>query len=440
MAESIPSYFAKLERTQYNGWNVYKLTNGLVSLYIAPDIGGRAIQLQLGDQEYFFVNKDLAGKMLPESQNNLKAGWANYGGDKAWPGPEGWMNDNEWASVPYYILDGTRYQAEVTADSPAEAAVRVTSPQDPRTGTQFIRTFHVFADTTRIKVDQVMRNISRRQIRWGLWHLIQNDAADANDPSKPNPDLYMYIPLNPNSKYPEGYYKPYGDAKHPSYQVLHDGRMLRVHYLYWVCKAAADASAGWYAVVNGQKNIGLVENFKYFPGQEYPDGASVETWNDGPGTISRGPFNQVLPDDPGKTPYFLESEGMSPYATLEPGEEYSYPIYWSVARVPDPIGGDPTSGGIVSQPLSAELDGANVRLKGTFGVFAPGTLQADFFSAMGEELGHVTLQAVDPREVVRLDKTVPCPAHAFRVSLSARDRDGENRGFLGNVVLRPRQS
>ena len=114
-------------------------------------------------------------------------------------------------------------KSEIVTNTPAEVAVRVTSPEDPRTGVQFIRTFHVYADTTRIKVDQVMRNISRRQIRWGIWHLIQNDAADANDPSKPNPDLYMYIPLNPHSKYPEGYYKPYGDARHPSYEVIAGG-------------------------------------------------------------------------------------------------------------------------------------------------------------------------------------------------------------------------
>jgi hypothetical protein len=432
-------YSVKVEQTQYRKWNVYKISNGLVSLFIAPEIGGRAIQLQLGDYEYFFVNKALEGKVLPEAENNVNAGWANYGGDKAWPGPEGWMNDDQWASVPYYVLDGTRYQAEVVTNTAAEGAVRVTSPEDPRTGVQIIRTFHVYADTTRVKVDQVMRNISRREIRWGLWHLIQNDGADANDPSKPNPDLYLYIPLNPNSKYPEGYYKPYGDAQHPSYHVLPGGRMLQVHYLYWVCKAAADSSAGWYAVVNGQKNLGLVESFKYFPGAEYPDGASIETWNEGPGTISRGPFDQTLERDPEKTPYFLETEGMSPYAQLEPGEQYSYPIYWSPTRVPNPIAGDPTSGGVVNEPLTGKLDGSTVTLKGTFGVFRPGTLQANFFSVMGEELGHVALQAVDPREVVRLDKTVPCPANAFRVSVSARDRDGENRGFLGNVILRPRK-
>ena len=438
MADPVPAFPAKVEQTQYRKWNVYKLSNGLVTLFIAPDIGGRAIQLQLGEHEFFFVNKDLEGKVLPESENNLQAGWANYCGDKVWPGPEGWMNDDEWVSVPYYILDGTRYQAEVVVSSPAEVAVRVTSPKDPRTGVQFTRTFHVYADTTRIKVDQVMRNISRREVRWGVWHLIQNDAADANDPTKPNPDLYMYIPLNPHSKYPDGYYKPYGDARHPSYEVIDNGHMLKVHYLYKVCKAAADSSAGWYAVVNGQKSIGLVENFQFFSGQEYPDGASVETWNDGPGTISRGPFDQILPDDPKKTPYFLESEGMSPYATLQPGEEYSYPVFWSPTRVSNPITGNPTSGGIASEGFAAKLHGPSVTLTGAFGVFSPGTLQADFFSPMGEELGHVTLQSVDPREVVRLDKTIPCPANAFRVSLSARDRDGENRGFLGNVILRPR--
>ena len=57
--------------------------------------------------------------------------------------------------------------------------------------------------------------------------------------------------------------------------------MLRIHYLYHMCKAAADVSAGWYAVVNGQKNIGLVENFNYFPGRgisRWSVGGAMERW------------------------------------------------------------------------------------------------------------------------------------------------------------------
>ena len=428
-------FSAKIEKTQYRGWNVYRLTNGIISLDVAPDLGGRAIQLRLGEQEYFFVNKDLAGKVLPPEQNNVKAGWANYGGDKAWPGPEGWMNDEQWPSIPYYILDGSKYAFEVLKESPEEVAARVTSPPDPRTGVQLARTFHVYAGTTRVKVDQVMRNISRRQIRWGIWHLIQNDGADAQDASRPNPELYMYVPLNPHSAYPEGYYKPYGDARHPSYEVIDGGRMLRIHYLYRVGKIGADSNAGWYAVVNGQKNICLVENFTYHPNTEYPDGASIESWNDGPGTISRGPFDQVLADDPQRTPYFLESELMGPYATLQPGEEYSFPFYWSLSRAPNPIR-DTGWAGATSEPLSVKVEGAQVRLKGVFGVFTAGTAEAVFYNVMGEELSHETLQTVDPREVFRLEKSLAVPKGAFRVSVLVRDADGENRGYLGNAILK----
>ena len=435
MAAPTSSFPAKVERTQYKGWNVYRLTNGLVTLDVAPDIGGRAIQLRLADQEYFFVNPEFAGKVLPAEQNNLKSGWANYGGDKVWPGPEGWSNDDQWPSIPYYILDGSKYDAEITSNNSGEVAVKVTSPKDPRSGVQFVRTYHVYANTTRVLVEQLMRNISKRQIRWGIWHLIQSDAADASDPSKPNPDLYMYVPLNPRSQYAAGYYVMFGDVRHPSYQVVDNGRMLKIQYLYRVGKIAADSSAGWFAVVNGQKNIGLVENFKYFPGMEYPDGGSVESWNDGPGIISRGPYDQILPDDPKKTPYFFESEGMSPYATLEPGEEYSYPISWSPARVTNPVH-DALAAGIISEPLSGKVESGRITLRGTFGVFVPGTLEAVFYSLMGEELNGATLQAVDPREVVKVEKTVALPGGTYRVSIRVLDATGENRGYLGNVILK----
>lgn len=434
LAKSPDAYEAHLEKTQYRGWNVYKLSNGLISLYIAPEIGGRAIQLELGGEGLFFVNNDLAGKVLPESENNVKSGWANYGGDKVWPAPEGWMNDNEWPSIPYYVLDGSHFESQVVKDTPAEAAVRVTSPPDPRTGVQFERTFHVYAGTTRVKVEQVMRNISRRRIRWGIWHLIQNDAADASDPSKPNPEFFMYVPLNPRSMFPRRYYNPYGDARHPSYETVDGGRMLRIHYLYRVGKVAADSNAGWYAVVNGQKDLGYVESFKYFPGMDYPDNASVESWNDGPGFISRQAFDQTLPDDPKQTPYFLEAEVLSPFATLDPGEQYEFDVAWSPTRVTNPIQ-EAVWAGAISEKLTAEVSGGEAALRGVFGVFAPGTLEAVFFSAMGEELARDNLQAVDPRQVVRLQKSVPLPAGAFRVSVRVLGGDGQNLGDLGNVVL-----
>ena len=211
--------------------------------------------------------------------------------------------------------------------------------------------------------------------------------------------------------------------------------MLRIHYLYRVGKVGLDSSAGWMAVVNGQKNIGLVENFDYFPEREYPDRASVEEWNDGPGIISRTSFDQTLADDPRRTPYFLESEVLSPFAKLDPGEQYEFTVYWSPTSVPNPVH-DAVWEGAVSEPLSAVVEGNQVTLRGVFGVFTPGTLEAQFYNAIGQIIERQTLQAVDPREVVRLDNTMPLSADTYRVSILVRDAQGENRGFLGNVILK----
>ncbi len=148
----------------------------------------------------------------------------------------------------------------------------------------------------------------------------------------------MYIPLNPRSKFAQGYYQMLGEAGHPSYKVLHGGKMRRVHYLYRAGKIGVDSNAGWYAVVNGRKNIAYVETFKYFPELSYPDGASVETWNNGPGTGCRGPWDQTLADVPNQTPYFFEAEEtVSLYAQLDPGEGSSFPIEWVPTRITNPV-------------------------------------------------------------------------------------------------------
>jgi hypothetical protein len=433
-ASSSP-YPAKLENISYRGWNATRLTNGLISVIIVPDIGGRAIQLKLGDRELFFVNSDLAGKVLTEAEENPKTGLWNYGGDKLWPGPEGWLSDEEWPSIPDYVLDGARYRAEVVANTPEEAALRVTSPEDPRTGVQFSRTFHVYAGTTRVRVDELMRNISHRQIRWGMWHLAQHDAADVNDASKPNPDLYLYVPINPHSIYPHGFTRILGDVRHPAEELIDDGKILRIHYMYRVGKVGIDTDGGWYAVVNGQTKTCFVETFKYFPGEEYPDHSSVESWKDGPGTVHRNPFDQVLKDDPKETPYFFESEVMSPYITLNPSEEHTFTVEWAVTGAPSPIA-ESRWVGVVSEPFTAVPAGKSVALKGTFGVYRPGSLEATFFDDHGIALQRKRLQDVDPRTAVRLDQTTDLPADAFRVSLCVRDEAGENLGFLGNVILR----
>ena len=58
------------------------------------------------------------------------------------------------------------------------------------------------------------------------------------------------------------------------------------------------------------------------------------------------------------------------------------------------------------------------------------------YSLMGEELNRETLQPVDPREVVKVEKSLALPNDAYRVSIRVLDAAGENRGYLGNVILK----
>ncbi len=140
--------------------------------------------------------------------------------------------------------------------------------------------------------------------------------------------------------------------------------------------------------------IADIENINHFPDQEYPEGASGESWSDRPGIISCGPFDQVLDNDRRNTPYSMQAEVVSSGATLDPGEEYSFPVYWSPTRVTHPIK-DAVWTGAIRWPLEGELAGI-------------------------------------------VDKTLARPPDAFRVSVFAQDGNGKNRGFLGKAILQPR--
>jgi len=126
--QSPPS--CSITRATFGGWQDYSLTNGLITLLVVPDIGGRAIQFELGTHP--FVNPELVGKALPRDQNDRGHKWAKYGGDKDWLALQGFDASDEWAGPPDYTIDGSRYAAEVIKDTPEEVALKVTSPRDSR--------------------------------------------------------------------------------------------------------------------------------------------------------------------------------------------------------------------------------------------------------------------------------------------------------------------
>ena len=120
--------------------------------------------------------------------------------------------------------------------------------------------------------------------------------------------------------------------------------------------------------------------------------------------------------------------------TLAPGEEGHFETEWLASRTPRPVL-NVTDAGAASEPFSAKVTGSTARLLGTFGVFYPGRAEISFKSRSGEELRVLTLGAVSPEEIFRVDRQVELPTGTWRISLNVRDVKGLDRGELGNVVL-----
>ncbi|MEN9468882.1 MAG: hypothetical protein RL630_615 [Verrucomicrobiota bacterium] len=421
----------------YQGWETLRLANPLIELQILPEIGGRIIQFKLGDREFLWVNPQLAGKYPEPNGLNAEGGWFNIGGDKLWPAPQGWDNDQQWPGPPDAVLDGQPYECETLAPGqPGEMAVRLTSRDDPRSGIRFSRVIRLFPGSTRVAFEVTMKNIDTKPRRWGIWSHTQLDGANA-DRSSFNPLLQAWCPINPASRFPRGYQVMFGEQDNPSFQADKERELVHVRYQYKVGKIGIDSPAGWSATVNGETGAVFVQRFVFEPDKPYPDESSVEFWLNGTGQIHAYNKDIVMPENTVENPYMFESEILSPFATLKPGQSYSWSYEWYATQ----IGGDfpvldCSEIGVTAEPLRAQIKGGKTHLTGRFGVFAPGTVRAEFSDAKGALLAGCDLPlTASPLEAVVIKNTLDTPESATSVKLLWIGTDGKNQGHLAQAKL-----
>jgi hypothetical protein len=407
------------------------LQNDLVKLHIAPGIGGRVIQYALGEKEFFWVNAGLEGRSSPETGLDPDGEWMNYGGDKLWPAPQGWDNDEQWPGPPDAVLDGQPYRAE-----PGPDGIRLTSRDDPRSGIRFSRRIRLHPRSTRVSFEATMTNIDDKPRRWGIWAHTQLDAGLAGS-DEPNLLMRAWCPVNPASRFKRGYDVIFGDEGNPAFSTDALPGLMKVSYRYQVGKIGMDSHAGWVATVDGREGDVFVQRFVFEPGREYPDGSSVEFWHNGPGRIRA--YNKWLemPADPAKNPYVFESEVLSPFARLEAGEEYTWNYEWYACR----IGGDfpvvdCNEAGLVSVALTCRDDGGRTRLRGRLGVFHRGRLVLEAADDKAKVLDRMVLRpAVSPLEAVVLDEEVELPPATHRVAVVLADDRGQRIGPVSAITV-----
>lgn len=405
-----------VRRDSFRGWDACYLENAYVRLVAVPDIGGRIMAYDLGPYPFLFVDPELAGKLFTPDENQgdgSLAAWKNYGGDKTWPAPQGWDNDQQWHGPPDPVLDTGRYSLDTLAVDGGRAVIAMTSPPDRRTGVQITRQFTLYPESTRVRVDLRFTNTTEHPIRWSIWDVIQLRADRQLDDGTLTyePTCTVTAPLNPNSRFPQGFNVMFGEPDNPQWQVDTARGLLRAAYQWQIGKVGLDSPAGWIAFNNAAAGYAFAEQFTVMPDADYPDdGATVEIWTIGAGQV--GNLNYEDSDI-----YLMESEVLGPLQTIAPGEHTSFTLTWGACRSSQAVI-DVTGAGCLSTPLALEqLPNGYGRMTVSGGVFDVGELQLAWRDAQQQTLTTQSLGPVEPLTTLQLDRIVKIPPAAKHLTL-----------------------
>jgi len=420
-----------VEPTRYQGWDAERMSNRWVTLIIVPKLGGRLMQVTFGAHDYLFVNPLYLGKYFPPSEGAAKGKWFNYGGDKIWPLPEG-PGEDQWP-VASDVLDDGIYQLTPVQTGTAACTVRLQGPPDERTGLQYSREISIDAESPRIHFRAEMQNITGHEIKWSMQSVTQYNTADPRDPTNYNHDFWAFTPANPSSVFNRRFDAHSGPIDHPSYSVRNN--LFTLHWKYLEGEVGIDSTPGWVAVVDGLSSFAMLERFRFFPGADYPERASVIFYIDGPSLqLNDKGMPEISRTKLEDAPYYMEAELNNPLVVLPPRQTSLLESEWFPTRM-TPQFVNATEAGMIGRELAASAAAGGVRLTGFFGVFYAGHLVARVYDSRGVALKTIDVTKADPLEAVSLDAVIPAPPEAATVSLHLIDEHGLDRGSLGGTEI-----
>ncbi len=281
-----------VRKIDYEGWSgCYEISNPLVRLVVVPQIGGRVMEYSLNGEDAFWQNYTELGKTTGDDVGKT---WRNYGGYKAWNAPQ-----SEWSD---YFYDSLPAGVEALPDG---RGVRITTAPVKHLGYQFIRDIVLSDSTTRVRLVERMRNISDKEIEWGVWGVAQVKVP-----------CWIIFPLNPKSAFANGWnvLYPVGGAIE-QVQVVNGLGILK--YDNKVENFATDAKAGWMVYFKDQ--LAFVKRWaSRIVGSTYPDGGCDAAFYTCGTNMAGG---------------YAEMEVMGPIVKLKPGEENELVQDWFLSRV-----------------------------------------------------------------------------------------------------------
>lgn len=356
---------------KYKGWNVKSLKNRFIRLRVAPELGGRILQVDMDGHEFLFVNPLLEGTIPDETRLGVNGSWLNFGGEKIWPAPQGWDTSEQWPGPPDPVLDSGVYDISTVSDNDNGVALMLQSQFDERTGLQIKRKISLEKNRSAVTIQASFVNNTNKPLRWSLWPVVQMNTPGESD------DRYRVVcPVNLNSKFEQGYKVMHGLANNPQNQHDAFGNVL-VNYRYLAGKIGLDADAGWMAMLDSVSGKVFVLRFDCEENELYPENTSMQVWTQGRGIIfSRNRIAEFVNDRVQNPPY-LEMEILSPIKKIEPGKsiQFNYKMLCTTILPCNESIYNVNSVAVIASPLNCEMIGKNTIISAGYGVFSEGKIQ-----------------------------------------------------------------
>ncbi|WP_339840801.1 DUF4380 domain-containing protein [uncultured Maribacter sp.] len=366
----------RLRASSYLGWDVYLLENDWMKISIAPQLGGRIIQLELAGHEFLYANKDLAQKWSGSIVEESDGVWRNYGGEKIWPAPQGWDHANQWPGPPDEVLDGGLYSIEERVDAVHGSEAFLVSPVDDFTGLQIQRAIGLIPEKSGVRIKAQFTNFSDRPKKWSIWPVCQLKTEDFGE----EVEYQVVCPISEHTQYDQGFKVMHGLVNNPQYR--RNKNHLLVDYSYLVGKVGLDTDANWVAYIHKKTGKVLVYRFLVEKNGTYPDNTSVQIWSQGKGLIHSR--NRIIEygNDKRSNPPYLEVEVLSPLVELQPkgSMTFEYEILTSTLSEYCDIS-DVNEFGIIEDPICVQEQGDGFQLKAKYGVFGKGILKIQLVSS-----------------------------------------------------------
>lgn len=303
-----------------------RVTTRDLALAFAPTRGGRLLSLVVGGRELLWQNSELLGPDLepavpvdrwPAGGGDMST-WANVGGSKTWPAPQGWSGPDEWAGPPDPVLDSGPWSARWEVVDRA-ATVVLTSADDARSGLRVERRFSVPASGTGFDQTVTFTNVSDVMRTWSIWEVCQVDTRGGA--GRPVEDAAVVVPhAAPPVELDLGSWEGGVASSRRDHDVL-----LPVGT--GVAKRGYPEASGSVAYRDAD---GTTLSLATRPAAEgtWPDGGSkVEVWLQRPTASPIAELGDLHP-----SAHLVELEVLGPLVTLAPGAATSLDVAWSVRQ------------------------------------------------------------------------------------------------------------